>query len=125
MKTPADWERVRDLFHRALALPPEERAAFLRRETSAEEDSLREIESLLAAHAGADGFLSDSPARAAGYGDLPAGIGALRSGTRLGAFEILRLVGAGGMGEVYRARDTRWSRSRSPGTACTPRPRGT
>ena len=29
MKTPADWERVRELFHRALALPPEERTAFV------------------------------------------------------------------------------------------------
>ena len=31
-------------------------------------------------------------------------------GTRLGAFEIIALVGAGGMGEVYRARDTRLGR---------------
>ena len=29
-------------------------------------------------------------------------------GARLGVFEIVALVGAGGMGEVYRARDTRW-----------------
>ena len=36
MKTPADWERVRELFHRALALPPEERAAFVCAETSAD-----------------------------------------------------------------------------------------
>jgi serine/threonine protein kinase len=110
MKTPADWERVRELFHHALALPPEERVAFLYRETSADEDSRHEIESLLAAHADADGFLSDSPARATGDDDLPTGIGALPSGTRLGAFEILGLLGAGGMGEVYRARDTRLDR---------------
>jgi len=110
MKTPADWERVRELFHRALALPPEERAVFLRRETSADEDSRREIESLLAAHADADGFLSDSPAAATRDDDLPTGVGALPSGTRVGAFEILSLLGAGGMGEVYRARDTRLDR---------------
>src|SRR5687768_10480039 len=36
---------------------------------------------------------------------------ALTSGTRLGAFEILALVGTGGMGEVYRARDTRLDRT--------------
>jgi len=35
---------------------------------------------------------------------------ALAGGTRLGTFEILDLVGAGGMGEVYRARDTRLER---------------
>src|SRR5512132_1743800 len=36
---------------------------------------------------------------------------ALASGTRLGTFEIIELVGAGGMGEVYRARDTRLERT--------------
>ena len=30
MKTPADWQRVREVFHRALELPPDERAEFLR-----------------------------------------------------------------------------------------------
>jgi serine/threonine protein kinase len=35
---------------------------------------------------------------------------ALAPGTRLGAYEIVGLVGAGGMGEVYRARDTKLSR---------------
>ena len=32
---------------------------------------------------------------------------ALQAGTRLGPYEVLSLIGAGGMGEVYRARDTR------------------
>jgi eukaryotic-like serine/threonine-protein kinase len=35
----------------------------------------------------------------------------VRAGTRLGPYEILSLIGAGGMGEVYRARDTRLDRA--------------
>jgi serine/threonine protein kinase len=35
---------------------------------------------------------------------------ALQAGTRLGAYEVLSLLGAGGSGEVYRARDTRLNR---------------
>ena len=36
---------------------------------------------------------------------------ALASGTRLGPYELLAPAGAGGMGEVYRARDTRLERT--------------
>ncbi|HJZ11050.1 MAG TPA: serine/threonine protein kinase, partial [Acidobacteriota bacterium] len=36
---------------------------------------------------------------------------ALSTGTRLGPYEILSLIGAGGMGEVYRANDTRLDRT--------------
>jgi len=35
----------------------------------------------------------------------------LANGTRLGAYEIVGAIGAGGMGEVYRARDTRLNRT--------------
>jgi eukaryotic-like serine/threonine-protein kinase len=35
---------------------------------------------------------------------------ALESGTRLGSYEVLAAIGVGGMGEVYRARDTRLNR---------------
>ena len=35
---------------------------------------------------------------------------ALESGIRLGSYEVLGAIGAGGMGEVYRARDTRLNR---------------
>ena len=35
---------------------------------------------------------------------------AIEAGTRLGAYEVIDLIGAGGMGEVYRARDLRLGR---------------
>jgi serine/threonine protein kinase len=110
MKTPADWEHVRGLFHRALALPADEREEFVRRETGADEATRKEVESLLAAHPQAEGFLSHSPVHSVGEDESPTRIGSFRPGTRLGAFEIRGPLGAGGMGEVHRARDTRLDR---------------
>jgi serine/threonine-protein kinase len=111
MRAPANWERVRALFHRALEYPAEGRTAFVREQSDGDEAVGREVESLLAAHDAAGRFL-DEPA---GWGPVPGGAPppmpqSLAMGRRLGAFEILDLVGAGGMGEVYRARDTHLDR---------------
>jgi Tol biopolymer transport system component len=71
-----------------------------------------EVESLLAAHADAEGFLSDGQVRATSATRGPSSPGSriLTPGTRIGVFEIESFAGAGGMGEVYRARDTRLDR---------------
>ena len=107
--TPAKWERVRALFHAAIELPPDETAKYLRQETDGDDEICREVESLLAAHPRAAGFLSESPADIRGLDEARPPI--LPAGTRLGPFEILTRLGSGGMGEVYRARDTRLDRS--------------
>jgi serine/threonine protein kinase/Tol biopolymer transport system component len=108
----ADWEVLRELFEGALERPPDQRAAYVHAQTAGNESLRLEIESLLAAHANADQFLTGrafqsttSPATA-GHGSAVR----LAPGIRLGAFEIVDLLGTGGMGEVYRARDTRLDR---------------
>jgi hypothetical protein len=107
MRTPAEWEQVRRLFHDALVLPPENRAAFLRLQLGEDHETYREVASLLAAYPAAEGFLSDRPGSfATDHDALPRFL----PGARLGAFEIIGPLGSGGMGDVYRARDTRLDR---------------
>ena len=105
MTAPREWEIVRDLFHAGLDVPRDERRAFVTKRTD-DPRVIEEVMSLLDAHPAADGFLS----RPAGFGDLATAVAHLRRGDRIGAFEIVGLIGAGGMGEVYRARDVRLDR---------------
>jgi eukaryotic-like serine/threonine-protein kinase len=96
------WQSVKLLFESALAQPRDEREPYLRRECAGDGDLIRQVQSLLAAHDGAGSFLnSESPAASAIK---------LEPGTILGSYEIISLIGAGGMGEVYRARDARIGR---------------
>lgn len=105
MRAPAEdekWKQIEHLFHEVVALRPESRPAFL--ENACPDEHLRsEIWSLLSVADVADFFLEDPVIR-------PVHIPALTVGSTLASFEILELVGVGGMGEVYRARDLRLNR---------------
>src|SRR6185295_5998085 len=107
--TPDRWQQISQLYHDALARDAGDRAGFLR-EACAGDDALRqEVASLLADESHATGFLSEPAfAAAAGIGTHPGGTSL--TGRRIGVYQIQTLLGAGGMGEVYRARDTKLNR---------------
>src|SRR5260370_6170473 len=95
------------LFDAALARPEADRGAFLSSECGDDSRLRQEVESLLAAHGDAHGFLSGRRPRTGEDRDQSGSASPiLLRGMRLGVFEVESFVGAGGMGEVYRARDT-------------------
>jgi dipeptidyl aminopeptidase/acylaminoacyl peptidase len=103
--TPERWRRISDLYHQALAREPGEREVFVREATLDDEPLRREVVSLLA-QPQSGGFL-DGPAASPGRERPPV---PLVEGQRLGPYEIKELLGAGGMGEVYRAHDSQLGR---------------
>jgi eukaryotic-like serine/threonine-protein kinase len=64
MTNPEKWERIGALFQRALELPLEERAEFLREQCGDDESVRSEVASLLEAHVEAAGFLDRPVPRA-------------------------------------------------------------
>jgi eukaryotic-like serine/threonine-protein kinase len=114
---PERWTHVDKLLQSALELPMAERDRFLRRACGGDAQLEGELRSLLAAHDGADRFLAapaiDLVARQLTGSHHAASLAAAASlavGQRIGAFEITGALGAGGMGEVYRATDTKLKR---------------
>jgi eukaryotic-like serine/threonine-protein kinase len=98
--TPERWQQVKEVLQGALELAPDERPVFLDQACSADPSLRQDVESLLASSDEArSSFLASTAARAA-----------LAKGTRLGDYEVQSLIGSGGMGEVYRARDRRLDR---------------
>jgi TolB-like protein/tRNA A-37 threonylcarbamoyl transferase component Bud32/Tfp pilus assembly protein PilF/DNA-binding transcriptional regulator YdaS (Cro superfamily) len=109
---PIDRARLKQLFGAALSLPQHDRPAFIA-EHCADDDRLRaELESLLRSHDRAGDFLERPPTVGGVLREFTPSAHApqIQPGQRLGPYEILACLGAGGMGEVHRARDVRLDR---------------
>ncbi len=102
-----NWERVESLFLKALDLHPEDRARFLEAECGNDAELRREVESLIAHDSASQQRIAEALEGTAR--SLVESV-VIKPGTRIGDYEIQRLIGSGGMGEVYLARDTRLSR---------------
>jgi eukaryotic-like serine/threonine-protein kinase len=105
MTASEDWGRVKQLFQDALDVAPDARLAFVK-ERAGDAVVLQEVMSLLETHPAPAGFLSTPPASA----QVRAVLAQLQADDELGPFRITGLIGVGGMGEVYRAWDTRLDR---------------
>ena len=113
---------VERLFHAALALPPHRRIAFLDGSCGGDEGLKRDVQSLLDESASDTEFL-EQPLLAAAHAGQAVHQSRDLLGHRLSEYELTAWIGAGGMGEVYRARDVKLGRDVAFG--CRPRTSGT
>src|SRR5947207_11096875 len=107
--TPQRFQQISQIYHATLEREPEQRKAFLQQSCGGDPDLRQEVESLLASEKSAEAFFSSK-----GMKEKAKRLGGKPSqslvGRTLDNYQVLSLLGVGGMGEVYRARDTKLGR---------------
>lgn len=103
------WNEIQRIYEEARERDPSDREAFLESACGGDDALCREVRSLLAFNDQAGEFM-EAPALDFQAREIARMRGRL-AGRSLGPYELVALLGAGGMGEVYKARDTRLHRS--------------
>jgi serine/threonine-protein kinase len=109
MKTPDHMQQIEELFLAALEQEPPARTAYLSAICGTDAELFAEVQKLIAAHEQEGSFL-DAPACNTLDGNRQGAAAQLQTGSQLGQYRILEMIGRGGMGEVYLAQDTRLHR---------------
>ncbi|HEX4950850.1 MAG TPA: serine/threonine protein kinase, partial [Blastocatellia bacterium] len=104
--TPERMQQIEVIFHDACSLAPERRAAFVAQACADDDDLQREVEALLASDEQASTLLG-APVRELAATLLVENAPVISIGQSINHYQILALLGKGGMGEVYQARDTK------------------
>src|SRR5215471_12188724 len=100
--TPERHRQIGELYHAALEVEAGRRAAFLNQVCAGDEELRREVESLIASHEQASGFIG-APALTVAARLLAVSEKDALVGQRVGRYKTLSLLGTGGMGRVYLA----------------------